>query len=91
MALNKEDKITKAESQAILEKYDRESAFRTFTDYRSVIISAILILFSLFQLYSTWFVIPSTHMRPIHLAVVVPMAFILYPVSKKMKKKNKLP
>ncbi|MBQ8630050.1 MAG: TRAP transporter permease [Oscillospiraceae bacterium] len=91
MSSNKEVNITKAESQEILEKYDRESAFRTFTDFRGVMISAILIIFSLFQLYSTWHVIPSTHMRPIHLAVVVPMAFILYPASKKMKKKDKLP
>lgn len=83
--------ISKAESQAILEKYDRESAFRTFTDYRGIIISIIFICFSLFQLYSTWHVIPSTHMRPIHLAIVVSMAYILYPISKKMKKKNTLP
>lgn len=91
MSLKKNDRIPNGESQEILEKYDRESAFRTFTDYRGVIISAILILFSLFQLYSTWHVIPSTHMRPIHLAVIVSMAYILYPVSKKMEKKNRLP
>lgn len=92
MSNNKQlnNEISKDESQKILEKYDRESAFRTFTDYRGVIISAILICFSLFQLYSTWFVIPSTHMRPIHLAVVVTMAFILYPASKKMHK-DRLP
>ena len=78
------------ENREILEKYDRESAFRTFTDYRGVILSAVLICFSLFQLYSTWHVIPSTHMRPIHLAVVVSLAFILYPASKKMDKR-KLP
>ena len=79
------------DSQKILEKYDRESAFRTFTDYRGFIISIALICFSLFQLYSTWHVIPSTHMRPIHLAIVVSMAFILYPISKKSEKKDKLP
>ena len=70
--------MSEAESQEILEKYDREAAFRTFTDWRGTIISAILICFSLFQLYSTWHVIPSTHMRPIHLAVVITMAYILY-------------
>lgn len=91
MSYNDNSQITSRESQEILEKYDRESAFRTFTDYRGVIISAILVIFSMFQLYSTWFVIPSTHMRPIHLAVVVSMAFILYPASKKMKKKDHLP
>lgn len=84
------NRTSKNESQIILEKYDRENAFRTFTDYRGVIISAVLIFFSLFQLYSTWYVIPSTHMRPIHLAVVVTMTYILYPASKKMSK-NTLP
>ncbi len=85
-----DNQISESESQKILEKFDRESAFRTFTDYRGVIISVILICFSLFQLYSTWYVIPSTHMRPIHMAVVVPMAYILYPMRKGMSK-SKLP
>ena len=91
MSSGPDPKISGTESQEILEKYDRESAFRTFTDYRGMIISIVLICFSVFQLYSTWHVIPSTHMRPIHLAIVVTMAYILYPASKKMKKKNTLP
>ena len=82
--------MSEAESQEILEKYDREAAFRTFTDFRGTIISIILICFSLFQLYSTWHVIPSTHMRPIHLAVVITMAYILYPAKRGMAK-DKLP
>lgn len=84
------ESVVKDENQQILEKYDRESAFRIFTDFRGVIISAVLICFSLFQLYSTWQVIPSTHMRPIHMAVVVCLAFILYPAGKKMRK-DRLP
>ncbi len=83
-------KITDEESKIILEKYDRESAFRTFTDFRAIIVSAVLICFSLFQLYSTWHVIPSTHMRPLHLAVVVTMSYILYPAKRGMPK-DKLP
>ena len=81
-----DNQLSENESREILEKFDRESAFRTFTDYRGLIISVILICFSLFQLYSTWYVIPSTHMRPIHMAVVVPMAYILYPMHKGMSK-----
>ena len=85
-----DNQLSENESREILEKFDRESAFRTFTDYRGLIISVILICFSLFQLYSTWYVIPSTHMRPIHMAVVVPMAYILYPMHKGMSK-SRLP
>lgn len=78
------------ENQAILEKYDKGGSFRTFRDARGLIISAILICFSLFQLLTTWFVIPSTHMRPIHMSIIVSMAYILFPVSKGSSR-SKLP
>lgn len=82
--------LSEDESQKILEKYDKDSSFRVFTDMRGKILSIVLILFSVFQLYSTWQVIPSTHMRPIHLAVIVTLAFILYP-ARKNGSKIKLP
>ncbi len=78
------------EVDAIMQKYDRESAFRTLSGYRGVILSTILILFSLFQLYSIWRIIPSTHMRPIHLGIVLMLAFLLYPARRKSRK-DKLP
>ena len=81
-----EDQVSAEESQKILEKFDKESAFRVFADARGKILSVVLILFSLFQLYTTWQVVPSTHMRPIHLAVIITLAFILYPVNKKASK-----
>ncbi|MDR0896440.1 MAG: TRAP transporter permease [Oscillospiraceae bacterium] len=74
----------------IMAQFDRESAFRTLTDFRGVIISCILILFSLIQLYSTWRIIPSTHMRPLHLGFVMMMAYFLYPAQRKAPK-NRLP
>ena len=78
------------EVDAIMQKYDRESAFRTLTGYRGVILSVILILFSVLQLYSTWRIIPSTHMRPIHLGIVVMLSYLLYP-ARRSGKKDKLP
>ncbi len=77
-------------NQQILEKYDRDSAFRTLVDWRGTIISVVLVCFSLFQLYSTWFIVPSTHMRPIHMAIVMFVAYLLYPARKGMRK-DKLP
>ncbi|MBQ6257070.1 MAG: TRAP transporter permease, partial [Clostridia bacterium] len=71
------------EMDAIMQKYDRESAFRTLTGSRGVILSVILILFSVLQLYSTWRIIPSTHMRPIHLGIVLMLAYLLYPARRK--------
>ncbi|MDR0896756.1 MAG: TRAP transporter permease [Oscillospiraceae bacterium] len=74
----------------IMAQFDRESAFRTLTDFRGVIIAGILILFSLIQLYSTWYIIPSTHMRPLHLGFVMMLAYFLYPAQRKAPK-NTLP
>ncbi len=82
------ESVSEAEQQKILEKFDKESAFRVFTDARGKILSVVLILFSLFQLYTTWQVVPSTHMRPIHLAVITALAFILYPVTKNSSKRT---
>ena len=79
-----------AEVDAIMQKYDRESAFRTLTGLRGLILSAVLILFSLLQLYSTWRIIPSTHMRPIHLGIVLMLAYLLYPARRKSPK-DRLP
>ncbi len=82
----KTEAVDQGEIQQIMSKYDRESAFRTLAGYRGLIISAVCVLFSLFQLYSTWFIIPSTHMRPMHLGIVVMLAFFLYPVRRKCRK-----
>ena len=79
-----------SEVDAIMQKYDRESAFRTLSGLRGLILSAVLILFSLLQLYSTWRIIPSTHMRPLHLGVVLMLAYLLYPARRKGRK-DRLP
>ncbi len=70
----------------VLSKYDRESAFRKLTGLRGIIISAVCILFSLIQLYSTWRIIPATHMRPLHVGIVTLLAYLLYPFRRKTRK-----
>ncbi|MDO4355353.1 MAG: TRAP transporter permease [Clostridia bacterium] len=66
----------------IMAKYDRESALRRLPRIMNLILSVVLIAFSALQLYSTWRIIPSTHMRPIHVAIVCFLAYALYPVKK---------
>ncbi|MDD3109562.1 MAG: TRAP transporter permease, partial [Eubacteriales bacterium] len=73
-----------------MSKYDRESAFRVLSGYRGLIISALCVIFSLLQLYSTWFIIPSTHMRPLHLGIVTMLSYFLYPL-KRGGRKDTLP
>jgi len=80
------ERIAEEDITSIMSKFDRESAFRVLTGYRSLIISGILILFSVVQLFSTWWIIPSTHMRPLHLAFVMGIAYLLYPVRKNSRK-----
>lgn len=76
------EKVAQEEIDAIMSKYDRESAYRTLKDWRGTIIAAVCVLFSLLQLYSTWRIIPSTHMRPIHVGLVMLLSFLLYPARK---------
>ena len=76
------ERVDQGEIQQIMSKFDRESAFRTLTGHRGLILSVILVCFSLLQLYSTWFIIPSTHMRPLHLGIVVMLAYFLYPAHR---------
>ena len=89
---NQEDlhQVDREEIRQIISKLDRESAFRVLSGKRGLIITAICVLFSLFQLYSTWYIIPSTHMRPLHLGIVVMLAYFLYP-ARRHGSKDKLP
>ena len=76
------EQVTADEINKIMSKYDRENAFRTLPRLINGFISLVLIAFSLLQLYSTWRIIPSTHMRPLHVAIVVFLAFTFYPAKK---------
>ena len=76
------EEVSTDEINRIMEKYDRESAVRHLPRLINMAVSAILILFSLLQLYSTWRIIPSTHMRPLHVGIVVFLAYTLYPIKK---------
>lgn len=71
------EEVSSDEINKIMTKYDKESAVRKLPRTINLVVSAILIAFSLLQLYSTWRIIPATHMRPLHLGIVVFLAFTL--------------
>ena len=79
-----EEEIARLEAEAVLEKYDKESSFRSkLPKGLSVMISAILIMFSLFQLFSAIFaVVPTQMLRSIHLSFAVLLVYLLYPAQK---------
>ena len=74
------EEVSAEEINKIMAKYDKESAVRKLPRKINFVISLILICFSLLQLYSTWRIIPATSMRPLHLGIVVFLAYTLYPV-----------
>lgn len=71
----------------IMAKYDKESAFRRLKGYQLRIVSAIAILFSLFQVYTGLMgVLPAQLQRSIHLTFVFVLVYLLYPSTSKMDK-----
>lgn len=87
-----EDKILKEQVQEInideiMAKYDKESAFRRLSGFQMRLVSAIAILFSLFQVYTGLMgVLPAQLQRSIHLTFVFVLVYLLYPSSDKMRK-----
>ncbi|MBN2897381.1 MAG: TRAP transporter permease [Clostridia bacterium] len=78
------DATTSAGAQDLLRKYDKGSDYRELTGIAGKIITAILICFSLFQLYTGIFgVMDALLQRSIHLAFGLTLVYLLYPMSKK--------
>ena len=76
-------------TQAILEKYDRESITRHITQGPvKYIIAAICILYSLFHLYITFNPMPSLLQRSVHVGIGFALIFLIFPASKKSSRKR---
>ncbi|UFJ43186.1 TRAP transporter permease [Brevibacillus humidisoli] len=71
----------------MMAKFDKESAYRTFRGPLLKISFGLLVLFSLYQLVSSYFftVPPQIH-RPIHLAFGLGLIYLLYPARSKSDK-----
>ena len=77
--------------QAVMEKYDRESVTRHLSGAPKWAIFAICILFSLVQLYAAFTGrVAATQLRPLHLGFVMMLVFLIYPVTKKVRR-DRLP
>lgn len=74
-----------------MEKYDRESVTRHLSGAPKWAIFAICILFSLVQLYAAFTGrVAATQLRPLHLGFVMMLVFLIYPVTKKVRR-DRLP
>ena len=89
------DKILKEQVQEldideIIAKYDKESNYRKLSGFQSKLVTALAIMFSVFQLYTAMFgVLPAQLQRSIHITFAFVLAYLLYPLSNKMPK-NKM-
>ena len=86
-----EPELTK-EQKEILEKYDAESRFRTFSNKGiALIVSILAISLSLYHMYTSYFGTPATlEHRSLHVAAILALVFLLYPPFKKSNR-SKLP
>ncbi|UCZ57841.1 TRAP transporter permease [Desulfurispirillum indicum] len=86
--MSKETQQPDSKLQEVLEKYDNESRFRTFSSKPiTLIVSALAIMLSLYHLYTSYFGTPVTLIhRSLHVAVVLGLIFLLYPASRKLRR-----
>lgn len=74
-----------------MSKYDSESRYRRYSDWKKYLIIAISVVFCLFQLYSILSGrITAQIVRATHLSFVMLLAYLLFPMKKDMPK-DKLP
>ncbi len=74
---------TEMTAEEVLQKFDKESNKREMTGLWDKIISAICIIFALFQLYTATFgILDAMLQRAIHLAFGFLLIFLLYPARK---------
>ena len=82
-----EAEIARLEAEAVLEKYDKESAYRNkIKGPVAFVLGLIMIAFSLFQIYTSIWTIPPQILRSIHLAFVLILVYLLYPAHKGLRK-----
>lgn len=75
--------INATDAQDLLRKYDKGSDYRELKGIAGKIITAILICFSVFQLYTAIFgMMDALLQRSVHLAFGLTLVFLLYPMKK---------
>ena len=80
------------EMDAVMRKYDRESATRIWTGKPKIVISVVMALFSVYCIWSTLFSTAALEIRlTAFLGLIVIMGYLTYPASKKHVHANRLP
>lgn len=85
ISLDADPKMIEAQQNELLEKFDKESKTRKFENkYLAKAIYWIAILIASYHFITSFIGYPATHMhRSLHVAMMLFMAFFLYPANKK--------
>ena len=77
---------------AVMRKYDRESATRIWAGKPKIVISVVMALFSVYCIWSTLVSTAALEVRlPAFLGLIIIMGYLTYPASKKHVHVNRLP
>ena len=80
------------EMDAVMRRYDRESATRIWAGKPKIVISVVMALFSVYCIWSTLFSTAALEIRlTAFLGLIVIMGYLTYPASKKHVHANRLP
>ena len=84
--------IKELSAEEVLQKFDKESDKREMKGFWNIVISAICIIFAVFQLYTATFGILDAHLqRAIHLMFGFLLIFLLYPARRSWSRSNMNP
>ena len=76
-------------AQKLMEEKDSESRTRVFTGPMSKVLTGILIIWTLFQVWANTFgMIGAVKLRTAHIMFLLPLAFMLYPTYKKERRRR---
>ena len=80
---NLDTPIDSAQQEALLEKFDKSSALRSFKNNKvRYFVFALAVLYSLFHLYITYNPMPELLQRSAHVSIGLCLIFLLYPAGK---------
>ena len=80
---NLDTPIDSAQQEALLEKFDKSSALRSFKNNKvHYFVFALAVLYSLFHLYITYNPMPELLQRSAHVSIGLCLIFLLYPAGK---------
>ena len=83
---------TAADVEAVMRKYDRESNTRTWEGTPGIIVRVIMVIFSLYCIWSTLFSVAAIEKRlTAFIGCVIIMGYVTYPASKHHVRHNYIP